>query len=412
MPKYDLAVIGAGLGGLAAAALASRKGRKVLVLEPSEEIGGSLSEFKKEGFTFFTGPAITFGAEQGGVLQRMYADHGIAHGAKLVSPCYQVLLPDKRITVYPQREATFEELRREFPGEIDNIIRFYKDASKISEKTAKSRFYSFVYSRENAGRHVKRYGFSRELFQFFNSQSLFFYHQPVDGISLSSLAFLLGAPAMQMRGGFMKLAHQMSDVILQNRGEVRFKEPWPGISPTRGRLAVLAASTGRIEADAILFNTRQMPDERTVFFGIKEEVIPVGMANEVVSISDYKKPEELLYLSVSSPHDEASAPKGTRALTVTRLFLRGRQVDNGAVAVHLGCIVPFLKDFTLFTHVHKPAERSYPFEEAIKFKPIRHVSTDHLLMKSSYRNVYLLSDEAGSSAQAVGAAEYLEGRLK
>jgi phytoene dehydrogenase-like protein len=46
MARYDVVVIGAGLGGLTAAAILARAGRKVLVIERSNSVGGAASSYK------------------------------------------------------------------------------------------------------------------------------------------------------------------------------------------------------------------------------------------------------------------------------------------------------------------------------------------------------------------------------
>ena len=51
-------VIGAGLGGLATAARLSAQGHQVTVLEQSDDIGGKLGTFRRDGFTFDTGPSL------------------------------------------------------------------------------------------------------------------------------------------------------------------------------------------------------------------------------------------------------------------------------------------------------------------------------------------------------------------
>ncbi|QGG40129.1 phytoene desaturase family protein [Aeromicrobium yanjiei] len=51
-------VIGAGLGGLAAAARLSAAGHDVTVLEQSDAVGGKLGTFRRDGFTFDTGPSL------------------------------------------------------------------------------------------------------------------------------------------------------------------------------------------------------------------------------------------------------------------------------------------------------------------------------------------------------------------
>src|SRR5271169_2497777 len=44
--RYDVIVIGAGLGGLTAAALLARAGRKTLLIERNESVGGAASTYK------------------------------------------------------------------------------------------------------------------------------------------------------------------------------------------------------------------------------------------------------------------------------------------------------------------------------------------------------------------------------
>src|SRR3982075_2652249 len=46
MARYDVVVIGAGLGGLTAGAILAREGRKVLVIERSNSVGGAASSYK------------------------------------------------------------------------------------------------------------------------------------------------------------------------------------------------------------------------------------------------------------------------------------------------------------------------------------------------------------------------------
>ena len=70
MPKYDLTVAGAGLGGLTIAALMSRSGKKVIVLESSASLDAALGVREFDGFHFFQGPTLSYGFEQGGVSLR------------------------------------------------------------------------------------------------------------------------------------------------------------------------------------------------------------------------------------------------------------------------------------------------------------------------------------------------------
>jgi len=51
-----LVVIGAGLGGLAAAARLAAAGHQVSVFDSAPTVGGKLGTLERDGFTFDTGP--------------------------------------------------------------------------------------------------------------------------------------------------------------------------------------------------------------------------------------------------------------------------------------------------------------------------------------------------------------------
>ena len=55
MGKFDCIVIGSGMGGLTAAALLARIGKKVLLLEQHDVLGGCTHTFDENGFEFDTG---------------------------------------------------------------------------------------------------------------------------------------------------------------------------------------------------------------------------------------------------------------------------------------------------------------------------------------------------------------------
>ncbi|MEM7064070.1 MAG: NAD(P)/FAD-dependent oxidoreductase [Cyanobacteria bacterium P01_B01_bin.77] len=61
MESYDIVVIGSGIGGLVAAGLLARYGRRVLVCESHTLPGGAAHAFKRRGFTFDSGPSFYCG---------------------------------------------------------------------------------------------------------------------------------------------------------------------------------------------------------------------------------------------------------------------------------------------------------------------------------------------------------------
>jgi len=56
--KYDVVVVGAGIGGLGTAALLAKQDYKTLIVEKRDFVGGRFSSYEYEGFTLPTG-AVT-----------------------------------------------------------------------------------------------------------------------------------------------------------------------------------------------------------------------------------------------------------------------------------------------------------------------------------------------------------------
>ncbi|MBA3591073.1 NAD(P)/FAD-dependent oxidoreductase, partial [Methylibium sp.] len=75
MSKTDLpvAVIGGGLGGLAAAVTLAGRGHRVVLFEANDWLGGKAASFEEAGFRFDMGPTILTLPE---VLRRVFAEAG------------------------------------------------------------------------------------------------------------------------------------------------------------------------------------------------------------------------------------------------------------------------------------------------------------------------------------------------
>jgi len=72
--KYDVVVIGSGIGGMAAAVELSRKGCKTLLIESKERLGGRFSTINHEGFRLPTGAILI---HRDGYVIKLLKDAGI-----------------------------------------------------------------------------------------------------------------------------------------------------------------------------------------------------------------------------------------------------------------------------------------------------------------------------------------------
>ena len=75
--KYDIVIIGSGLGGLVSANILSRNGYKVCVLEKNNQFGGNLQTFVRDKNIFDTGVHYIGGLEEGQNLNQYFRYLGI-----------------------------------------------------------------------------------------------------------------------------------------------------------------------------------------------------------------------------------------------------------------------------------------------------------------------------------------------
>ena len=90
-----IVVIGAGVGGLTAAALLAKRGFDVTVLEAHVEPGGCAATFFHKGYRFDVGATLVGGFHPGGPHQIVGEQLGITWPIRPVEPAMQVHLPDQ-----------------------------------------------------------------------------------------------------------------------------------------------------------------------------------------------------------------------------------------------------------------------------------------------------------------------------
>ncbi|MFA7403132.1 MAG: FAD-dependent oxidoreductase [Pelobacteraceae bacterium] len=117
MRKYDHIVVGSGVSGLSMSLLLSMSGNKVLLLEKSPIIGGSLSRFTRRGIPFDTGFHFTGGFHKGGILSDILMLLGLRDS---IEP---IFLPDSS-----QNQFIFESHGKSFehPCGIETIKKTFK----------------------------------------------------------------------------------------------------------------------------------------------------------------------------------------------------------------------------------------------------------------------------------------------
>ena len=83
MKKYDVIIIGGGLGGLTSGVMLSKEGLSVCVLEKHSVIGGCLQSFKRNGYTLDTGMHYVGSLSEGQIMHQYFKYLGVMNSLKL-----------------------------------------------------------------------------------------------------------------------------------------------------------------------------------------------------------------------------------------------------------------------------------------------------------------------------------------
>jgi C-3',4' desaturase CrtD len=117
--QQKVVVVGAGIGGLTAAALLAHRGYAVKVFDQAIVPGGCASTFKRQGFTFDVGATQVAGLEPGGIHHRIFQELAIElPEAVPCDPACAVFLPGESepINVWRDPAKWRAERQRQFPG--------------------------------------------------------------------------------------------------------------------------------------------------------------------------------------------------------------------------------------------------------------------------------------------------------
>jgi all-trans-retinol 13,14-reductase len=118
MDNVDVIIIGAGVGGLTAAANLARTGRKVIVLEQDSHIGGTARVFWRDGFTFPTGPqSVTMPA----YIADSLCELGVQRRLSFMRDHFQVIRGSMDIIISEPLAHVAGQLLDHFPEECKGI---------------------------------------------------------------------------------------------------------------------------------------------------------------------------------------------------------------------------------------------------------------------------------------------------
>lgn len=274
---WDAVVIGAGLGGLAAAARLARAGLRVLVAERHDAAGGYAGSFRRGPFTFEQSLHLLDAAGPGEPNGRLLERLGVGARLDLLRPAFlrREIWPDYELLVPAPLEAYVERLAQAFPGEragLAALAALARDAvgalagadpdapppphapagegalaplAPLSRATAAA----------VVGAHLREPRLRAHLDAFARS----WLGLPLEPLSASHFLVVWGSyhehGGAYPRGGSAALVEALCAVIREAGGEIALSSPAERILHRRGRVLGVALAGGRvIAARAVISN--------------------------------------------------------------------------------------------------------------------------------------------------------------
>ena len=337
----DAIIIGAGLGGLMAAAKLARRGRKVLVLEKKSLPGGTSYVFRRGGYTFPMGP-LAFSYP--GRVHDLLEETGVAetvgfrrNGFELRTPFLNVMMSQS----LPDLEAA---LAGAFPGERRGLSEFFLQlAGLIAVSKDMDLWHPDFPLRAGQKDDLARAGLvarADEVRRLSGIPAADFLDKLIENQPLRNLLGSMGTGRPEM--SLLNLAlmwnvmseegiwfpscgiHGIADLLrrkIEDRGgEVRLSEPVWRIMVRAGRAAGVMIAGGRvIDSRWVISNA----DYKTTFLGLLDPADIPGVDLEPIREVPYTGSELCVYLGVRPQETDLSA------VHAEHLFFRKDIRDRG-----------------------------------------------------------------------------------
>ena len=273
-----VAVVGAGLGGLAAAIRLASAGCEVTLLEREDRPGGRAGRFQRDGFTFDTGPSVltmpSLLADLFAVAGERMADHLVL---ERLDPAYRAVFPDgSALSIRGSLEAMVAEVR-DVCG-AGEAVRFERFAEHLGRLYA-AEYDTFIDANFDSpldllkpgplARVVRLGGFRRmmplvssylrdwRLIRMFTFQAMYAGMSPYEALGVYSVIAYMDAIAGVFfpRGGIHAVSLALADLAVRAGVQLRLSTAVESVTIRNGRaVGVTTADGDLIDADAVVLN--------------------------------------------------------------------------------------------------------------------------------------------------------------
>jgi phytoene dehydrogenase-like protein len=244
MERYDSIIIGGGLGGLTAGAKLAKEGKKVLLIESADGVGGCARTFTRDGLKIEASLHEMDGLDEGDFKRQIFSDLGVFGGVEFVRvpEFYRFIGPKSDFIVPFSTEGASKVFKSAFQKEGKGVDAFFsrlsgirRDIKKLYQgnrgwkETLLLPLYPFVYPNLTAGVRLTVGGFldkitKNEELKLALAANVQYYGD--DPYAISLLYFALAQESFYaggghfIKGGSQKLSDKLAGVIRAGGGTV------------------------------------------------------------------------------------------------------------------------------------------------------------------------------------------------
>lgn len=220
--KYDVIIVGAGLGGLTAAATLAKNGRKVMLIEQHDRPGGCATTFRRREFTMEVGLHEMDGLHEGDTKTKIFRELGVFDRVEFLElPEFYRFVNGRRDLVIPHDPVQATLLLKEsFPGEEKGIDSYFYHLANARKMMIKHR----GVPEKSIGAFLDEVITNDDLKLVLLGNLAYFHDDPY---SLSWLYYLTAqgsyyrGRANFIKGGSQKLSSALMEIIEENGGIVK-----------------------------------------------------------------------------------------------------------------------------------------------------------------------------------------------
>ena len=283
--KYDIIVIGGGLGGLTAGAKLAKEGKSVLLIEQHSKPGGCATTFRRHGFTLEVGLHEMDGPSPRDMKNRIFSDLEVFDkvGFIRVPEFYHFVSERIKITIPHDPVAAAAVLKEKFPDEVEGIDSFFSRILNPKRKPAGDE----TDKDQSVGEFLDSIIHNEDL-KLVLLGNLGYFHDDPYTLSLAYYSVAQGSyfngGASFIRGGSQILSDYLAEYIRKHGGKVMLNHLVTGFIEENGKLSgvtfckkeknnseIIKAYAAEIIANAAMPSVAEMLPEK-IAHSLKESI--------------------------------------------------------------------------------------------------------------------------------------------